>query len=161
MIALKCLKVRQSKIDTHKVNNRSCQAAVWRYQMQYIEILRRKYSSRCSEEIHTLLCPVSSCGVAKKLNRCMQNLQCNCMCSISLGSVECLWSDVTDGFGKKLGDGTWAGRSNHGGQEWAIRWPAHKERALTNSCQVDLTQADLTSYPPPRPFMPEPTGRHR
>ena len=37
------------------------------------------------------------------------------MCSISMGSVECLWSDVTDGFGKKLGDGTWVGRSNHGG----------------------------------------------
>ena len=76
--------------------------------MQYIEI---------SEEIHTLRCPVSSCGVAKKQNRCMQNLHCKCICYIStnLGSVECLWSNVTDGCGKKLGDGTWAGQSNHGG----------------------------------------------
>ena len=166
MIALKYLKARHIEIDKHKVNKGSIQAAVWRDQMQYIEI---------SEEIHTLRCPVSSCGVAKKQNRCMQNLHCKCIYAIFrptwvvLNASGVMWLmaaakslEMAHGLGGLIMVGMgMVARSNHGGQEWAIRWPAHKERALTNSCQVDLTQADLTSYPPPRFFMLEPTGRHR
>ena len=73
---------------------------------------------------------MSSCGVAKKKYLCVQNLHCKCVCSISAnqGSVECLWSNVTDVCGKSLemahglgglimvGMGMVA-RSNHGGQE--------------------------------------------
>ena len=118
MIALKYLKARHIEIATYKVNKRSIQAAVWRDQMQYIEIFEEKGQFTLFwRNSHTSVPNIFMwCGKkAISLHAEFALQMYICYISTNLGSVECLWSNVTDGCGKKLGDGTWA-------SWWAWAW---------------------------------------